>query len=146
MANNEIVGFSGSGTFIQSGGTNACGNLALAASAGGSGTYNLNGGLLIVSSLGEGSGSAAFNFNGGTLRAAGGFSTDLPMTLGGAATVDTAGYDVTFGRPLSGRGSLKKAGYGILVLSGSNDYTGGTVVSGGELEVLTSTALPDGRA
>ena len=66
--------------------------------SGGSGTYNLNGGTLILSALSSGSGTAAFNFGGGTLQAGGSFTTTVPMTLtgsGGNATVDTAGNTVT---------------------------------------------------
>ena len=48
----EYVGFSGTGSFTQSGGTNSLGNsndLYLGGEAGGSGTYNLSGsGLLTV--------------------------------------------------------------------------------------------------
>ncbi len=141
----EYVGYSsGTGSFTQSGGTNiinANGSLYLGAYAGGSGTYNLNGGVLILSSLLQGSGSAAFNFNGGTLQAGSSFSTSLPMTLGtsgGGAIFNTAGYSVTLSGPLSGPGSLTlndSLGTGTLTLAASNTYTGGTTVSAGTLQL-----------
>ena len=65
---------------------------------GSSGTYNLNGGLLVLSSLSQGSGIAAFNFGGGTLQASAAMSGSLAMTLtgsGGNANVNSAGYAVS---------------------------------------------------
>ena len=68
------MGYSGNGTFLQTGGTN---NIAavydclyLGYNAGSSGTYNLNGGTLILWALSKGSGTAVFNFGGGTLHLA----------------------------------------------------------------------------
>ena len=46
----------------------------------GSGTYSLNGGHLVLSSLIQGPGVPIFNFSG-TLQASGSFSSSLPMTL-----------------------------------------------------------------
>ena len=146
----EYVGYSGAGTFTQSGGTN---NIVFygygAFSLGDSSTYNLNGGLLILSSLSQHSNAAVFNFTGGTLRAGNGFSTSMPMTLGtsgGGAVLDTAGFAVSLSGPLSGPGSLAKIGSGKLVLSGSNTYTGGTAVSAGTLLLTSNSALPDGTS
>ena len=105
LASSENVGYSYTGSFTQSGGTNMAGVLCLGYSSGSSGTYNLNGGLLNVSSLRGGrGGSAAFNWNGGTLQAGSGFSSSLAMTLGtssSGASFDTAGYTVTLSGPLS---------------------------------------------
>ena len=58
------------------------------------------------------------------------------MTLtgsGGNATVDTAGFAVTFSGSLSGPGGLTKTDAGALILAGSNIYSGGTEVDGGTL-------------
>ena len=79
----EYVGWSGTGSFTQSGGTNNAETLWLGVS-GGTGTYNLNGGVLVVTSIALNGGYPVFNFSGGTLRASatvsGGYA--LPMTLG----------------------------------------------------------------
>ena len=56
-AGSEYVGNNGTATLVQSGGTNAAGNLTLASSPGSSGTYNLNGGFLCLSGLTQGAGS-----------------------------------------------------------------------------------------
>ncbi len=151
VSGSEYVGYnqaaSGSvnavGTFTQSGGTNTAGSLALACS-GGSGTYNLNGGQLVVSSISQGSGTAAFDFSGGTLTAGARFSSSVPMTLGtsgGGATFDTAGYAVTLSGLLSGPGSLTKVDSGTLILADSNSYSGGTTINGGTLQVANAGAL-----
>ena len=144
---NEYVGYSGTGNFTQSGGTNTflSGRPVLGYASGTSGTYNLNGGILILPALSGGSGTAAFNFGGGTLQASGSFTSTLPMTLtgsGGNATVDTAGYAVTLSGSLSGTGGLSKTDSGILVLSGTNKYTGGTTVTAGTLDFASPAASP----
>ena len=144
-AGNEYVAYFGTGNFTQSGGTNISGGLELGYN--GRGTYNLNGGTLILPTLSTGSGTAAFNFGGGTLQASGPLTTTLPMTLtgsGGNATIDTAGYIVTLSGSLSGPSGLTKTDSGTLVLSASNTYTGGTMVSGGILQFNGNTTVPSG--
>ena len=144
-ATNEYLGFGGgTGVFTQSSGTNNVGtNLYLAIVSNDSGTYNLNGGLLILAGLTQGSSSAAFNFSGGTLQAAAALSTSVSMTLGasGGATFDTAGFAVTLSGSLSGRGSLTKVDSGILTLAVANTFSGNTLVNGGSLLLGSSLAL-----
>jgi autotransporter-associated beta strand protein len=139
----EILGFLASGTFTQTGGTNAAGALDLDPSSGflPGATYNLNGGVLVASSISSGVERAAFNFNGGTLTAAAAFSTSVPITLatsGGNGTINTAGYTLTLVGSLSGPGGLVETGSGTLVLGASNTYTGGTTVNGGLLSLTGS--------
>jgi autotransporter-associated beta strand protein len=134
----EVVGRFGLGTFTQSGGTNTAGILTIAQTSGITGTYNLNGGLLSLAALSSGSGTAVFNFGGGTLQASGPLSTTMPMTLtgsGGNASVDTAGYTVTFAGSLSGPGGLTMTNSGMLILTASNTYTGDTTINGGVLAI-----------
>ena len=72
----EYVGYSGTGTVTQTGGTNSVGTtLVLGQNAGSFGTYNLFGGLLVVSSVTQGSGSGSLNISGGSLTAATGALT-----------------------------------------------------------------------
>jgi autotransporter-associated beta strand protein len=135
--NSSYIGDSGTGMFTQSGGTNTISSyLSLGSDSSSSGIYYLNGGTLILKSLGQGSGTAAFNFGGGTLQASGAFTCSLPMTLtgdGGDANIDTAGYTVTLSGVLSGSGGLDKLGSGTLMLSGKEAYAGNTTVTGGTL-------------
>ena len=152
-ASSEFVGFAGTGTFTQSGGTNSIStSLSFGGPDGKVATYNLNGGLLLLSSLSNYNynyeGTTVFNFNGGTLQASRSFSSSLPMMLGtsgGGATFDTAGFSVTLSGSLSGSGSLTKIGSGDLILSGNNTYNGGTTVIAGTLILTSSNALPDGN-
>ena len=135
--NKEYVGVSGTGLFTQSGGTNTVlNNLYLAYDTDSNGTYNLNGGTLVLKSLSKGLGTATFNFGGGTLQASGNFTTSLPMELtaiGGNANIDTAGYSIGISGDLSNTGGLNKLGAGTLILSGNNYYTGGTNIGAGTL-------------
>jgi len=115
----------------------------------GTGTVNLSGGLLSLSGLTQGSGSAAFNFSGGTFEAASSFSTGVPIVLsmpGSIADFDTSGNTLTLAGPLSGPGGLQTIGTGILVLSGTNTYSGGTFVPGGTLIVTNNDGLVDGSS
>ena len=50
---------------------------------------------------------------------------------------------LTIGDSQTGATALAKTGGGTLVLSGSNDYSGGTLVTDGSLIVDTATGLPD---
>jgi autotransporter-associated beta strand protein len=47
---------------------------------------------------------------------------------------------ITTGSPFSGVGKLIVAGDGTLALSGTNTYTGGTMINGGTLEAAHATA------
>jgi T5SS/PEP-CTERM-associated repeat protein len=136
---NLYVGYSGTGTVTQTGGTNSvAGTVCLGCNSTGSGTYNLNGGVLALSGLSAGDGTAAFNFGGGTLQANAAFTAALPMTLtgtGGNATVNTQSYAVTLSGNLSGDGGLTKSGSGRLTLGGGNTYAGPTNVRSGALQI-----------
>jgi fibronectin-binding autotransporter adhesin len=62
----------------------------------------------------------------------------------GLATITTdSGVTATIAAPIVGGGGLKKAGPGLLVLTGANTYSGGTTVSGGTLSVGSDTNLGD---
>ncbi len=63
----QYIGWSGTGTFTQNGGTNGAGGLFLGYSTGGSGTYNLNSGILtsIVSQYIGYGGTGVFTQEGG---------------------------------------------------------------------------------
>jgi PEP-CTERM motif len=113
------TGFTGTGTFTQSGGAvTVTGTLDIAYQA--QGTYNLTGGTLLLSSLTKGTGAAAFNFGGGIMKASSSFSSNVPLTLtgiGGDSTIDTQTNTVTFSGNVSGSGGLKKIGAGTLALA-----------------------------
>jgi autotransporter-associated beta strand protein len=127
-------------------------------SGGGNGTIHLNaGGTLITArqfatqqaengSSGIASGTGTFNFNGGLLqinRATGLVTTDLfednitVNVLDGGARIDTQAHSTAINEALTGSGGLEKLGLGTLTLSGTNTYTGNTLVTAGTLEVTT---------
>ena len=59
-----------------------------------------------------------------------------PLTLRAAQTwTVAAGQALNVGGPISGGYGLTEAGSGLLTLSGSNTYSGATLVSGGTLEI-----------
>ena len=132
LATSEYVGCAGSGAFNQSGGTNMITDaLYLGTNPGSNGSYNLVGGLLVVSSILQGSGSSPLNISGGSLTGLGnGITFSLPIVLAasGGSTFDTASSSLTVDGPVSGNGALIKTGPGTLVLSGPDSYRGGTYV------------------
>ena len=142
-----VVGYSGSGTFTQSGGTNSCGVLYVGNASGGTGSYVLSGGLLALGggNLAAALGSAAFNFGGGTLGASATWSSSAAMTLTGSpgnATVNTTGGNIALSGAISGSGGLDKVGPNTLTLSGPNTFTGNLTVDGGTLAMPGGTLTP----
>ncbi|MDB2614200.1 autotransporter-associated beta strand repeat-containing protein, partial [Chlamydiales bacterium] len=59
--------------------------------------------------------------------------------LNNAAVIFDQGFDGTYAGVMSGTGSLVKEGVGVLTLSGTNTYGGGTTVTAGTLEGTTSS-------
>ncbi|MFN3407502.1 MAG: beta strand repeat-containing protein [Limisphaerales bacterium] len=111
-------------------------------------TYNLNGGTLTVPQISKVSAPATgvFNFNGGTLKPTTSLATFLQglssaNILAGGAVIDTDGYDITIAQPLAGTGGLVKRGLGTLTLTGTNTYSGLTVISNGVLALSGSGVL-----
>jgi autotransporter-associated beta strand protein len=63
------------------------------------------------------------------------------VTLGGNRQVTVNGSTLTVGGAVGGDYSLTKAGTGILTLSGSNTYTGKTIVNAGTLSISSEGGL-----
>jgi fibronectin-binding autotransporter adhesin len=112
------------------------GTLVLAASSNLGSGVTLNSGVLNFANHGLGTGGIVLN--GGTLQYAAGNTYDASsngLTLGGTATVDTNGNNVTWQQfsGIFGSGSLVKIGAGTLNLSATESYSGSTTVNGGAL-------------
>ena len=136
----------GNGAWNQNGGTVYNPTRLIIGQTGGSGTFNLNGGLMQAAAVGGGVGSSTLNFNGGTLQAVGDQTAylqglDNAYVKEGGAKIDTQGYDITISQKLRHGGAISrdsgliKYGPGTLTLSALNSYTGDTTVKGGTLEI-----------
>jgi hypothetical protein len=119
---------------------------------------DLNGGMLSTARTIENgsifSVSSVVNLNGGTLQAAGAIDLIAAVSginprrttvnvLSGGAIIDTQSFNASISEILrDGGGGLTKAGLGTLTLTGTNTYTGSTIVSAGTLSI-TSASLAD---
>jgi autotransporter-associated beta strand protein len=124
QSGNEIVGYSGSGAFIQSGGTNNVDTLTLGMNAGSSGTYVLSDSGYLYSpseNIGQ-SGTASFTQTGGTNN-----SQNVILGLAGNSVgtyaLGGAGY-------MLGGLTLGNMGTGIFTQSGGTYNASGIVLGG----------------
>src|ERR1043166_6856683 len=94
-----------------------------------------------VSAVNSTSAHGEIHFKGGILRATadnGAFMSGIDLVdIGtGGLTIDSAGWQIVITQPLLagvGSGGIEKIGSGVLVLNGTNTYTGTTLVTGGVL-------------
>lgn len=99
-ASNEYIGYNGTGTFTQSGGTNTITNsLAIALSAGSTGTYNLSGGTLTAGSI----------VNNGTFNQSGATTVTASVTNTGSYNISGAGGNTIAGN-FTNTGTVKTTG------------------------------------
>jgi rhamnogalacturonan endolyase len=129
------------------GGTTTTEKLSIGASgvATGSATVNVRGGALYLGSGGlvrAGTPTTNINLQSGILGAKAAWTSSVPMNLvsGGnialrAADETDAPFDIALTGALGGTGGFTKTGAGQLTLGGTNTFTGGVVVSAGDLEV-----------
>ena len=84
----------------------------------------------------------ALTVSNGSITGAG--QSAVPATLDDA-TVTTPNLTdtLTLSGNLTGTGPLTKNGNGLLILSGSDSYSDGTIVTAGTLEITAANALPD---
>ena len=153
------------GTVNQSGGTvTVGGEFRIVHNSTANSTYNLSGGTLNVNNVNVvvgygGGGVGTFNMTGGTLTG----SASSVMTINaGSSLIDSGGTNalglitnngsISFNNAtvlarsirISGSGAVTKAGAGQLNLSGSNTYSGGTIINAGSINMETTNALGTG--
>ncbi|MBX3740887.1 MAG: autotransporter-associated beta strand repeat-containing protein [Akkermansiaceae bacterium] len=91
-------------------------------------------------------GSGGLSFDGGTLRSSGTFTMNRATVLnagGGTFNIETDKV-VTQQGAITGGGSLSKTGTGVLALRAASNYTGGTTISEGVLDVDGTNRLGTG--
>ncbi|WP_187646285.1 autotransporter-associated beta strand repeat-containing protein, partial [Salmonella enterica] len=92
--------------------------------------------------------SGANSYTGGTLISSGTLVASNVNALGSGDVTDNAVLELntggTFDNAISGSGQVEKSGDGTLTLSGSNTYTGGTLISDGTLVASNVEALGTG--
>jgi autotransporter-associated beta strand protein/T5SS/PEP-CTERM-associated repeat protein len=106
----------------------------------GTGTFNLDGGIVNATKISGGTGTSTVNFNGGMLQAKRDESNlienlDVANLGAGGLKIDSNGFSVTTSQFLTGTGGLEKSGAGQLTLSGPNTYAGTTTVTAGVLRI-----------
>ena len=112
------------------------------------GGTKINGGLINFNSLSN-FGTGTIILNGGGLQWAVGNTLDISssprLVLGPAgATFDTNGNNITFATPLGGTAAITKAGNGILTFATTNNYSGGTTVTGGLINFASAGSFGSG--
>jgi autotransporter-associated beta strand protein len=136
---------SGTGSFQQLG----TGTTILTTANSYSGGTTISAGVLNVSADHNlGAASGGLTLNGGTLQFGSTFNLANTRTItlnGGGGTFDTDAFNTTISQRITGVGGLIKTGPGILTLSGSDSYSGGTVINAGILLVNNAQALGPGR-
>ncbi len=108
-------------------------------------------GALVKSGAGTSTLTAANSYNGSTLISAGtlqigngtdaGSITSSTITNNGGLSYNVGTGNRTNSATISGSGSLTQAGTGTLTITGNNSYTGGTVISSGQITAGSTTAL-----
>ncbi|GAS12973.1 fibronectin-binding autotransporter adhesin ShdA [Salmonella enterica] len=104
-------------------------------------------GSLVKTGTGELTLSGDNSYSGGTTIAGGTLTADHADSLGSGDIANSGVLQVGEGElknTLSGSGSLVKTGTGELTLSGDNDYSGGTTISGGTLTADHADSLGTG--
>lgn len=132
------------GTFGGSGGVGGTGPGAGGGGAGlGGAVFVRSGGTLIIrnsgingSAITAGAGGVATLGSNGTAGQTAGQDLFLNGTVG---QIDVTTGTSSMTGSISGSGSLTKTGDGALVLSGTNNYSGGTTVTGGNLQGDTNS-------
>jgi len=157
---NAANGLTISSTIADNGGSTALtvagsGLVTLAGTNTYTGQTYLNGGTLGVGSnagLGAVATGASLNMDGGTLLATATFALDnaganrrnVTLDAGGGTFNVNPSFTLTASGNISGSGLLTKTGTGALLLSGTNNFTGGTSLQAGALQLGNDNVLGSG--
>ncbi|MGF7051106.1 outer membrane autotransporter protein [Bosea sp. OAE752] len=112
----------------------------------GYGVFRGPGGTVTLDSVNGALGAVGLQFAGGSYTLTGD-SLDLHGYSGGGITITTPEIRVLDGETaridatLTGSAGFEKTGDGTLILNGANSYSGGTIISGGKLQVSADVNL-----
>jgi autotransporter-associated beta strand protein len=99
------------------------------------GTTIAGGVLQIFADSALGAASSSLTIQTATLQALGSFSSIRPVTISGAAIIDTGAFQLSLSGVMSGSGaSVEKKGTGTLILTGTNTYAGTFIITAGTLQ------------
>ena len=150
-SNGQSVTLSGSLDATNTGGLTkfGAGVLTLSGSNGFTGMTTLGSGTLSLGGANALGGGGSLTFGGGTLQYTSANTVDYASRIvnsTAAIGVDTNGQSVTYAGSLveSNTGGLTKMGDGVLTLSGSNSYTGVTIIKAGTLSLGSTHAFARG--
>jgi autotransporter-associated beta strand protein len=136
-----IVGEVGYGSMTMNGGyAYTYQGVALGQNGGSTGNLSLNGGTLEAGAIWKGGGTGNLSFNGGTLKATRNewnFISGLNSAniYGNGAGIDNGGKGIGINQTLTGSGGLYLYGGGTTYLRQGNQYTGGTFINAGTLDL-----------
>lgn len=150
--------FTGTGEISGNGGItkSGSGSLTITGTHPFTGPVVVGGGTLVThiladagmpSSLGAGSSSpTSCILNGGTLRHEGlASSTNRGLRLESqGGTLELPLHSLQISGTLTGPGTLRKTGPGLLILGAQNSFTGGTILAGGTLQLASDAATASG--
>lgn len=132
----------GTGTLVMDGGGTL--NLTGANTYSG-GTRISEGSLLFTTDANLGTTGTGVTLIGGTIGttkdAAAAMVVDRALTLEGHGTISVENNPLVWSGDISGTGGLTKSGGGVLQLTGTNSYTGSTVIYGGTLQISADDKL-----
>ncbi len=140
VVNTLTVGEAGVGSLVVDGGVATAKNLVIGSFAFGGSVTVRGGGVLSSSFVTTDGVGGGVTLEGGTLAAAGDLLVSAPVNLAGSGSFDTAGHSATINSVVSG-GELIKKGEGVLTLTNTNTYSGGTTLTDGALAISSSANI-----
>lgn len=145
VKNSLLVGDAGTGSLDANGGSVTAQNVVIG-SFGFGGSVNVSSGGVLASHFitPDGMGGAV-TLQSGTIAAAGDLLITAPVILDGTGMIDTAGHNATASSTISGD-ELVKTGDGVLTLTNTNTYGGGTSLVGGTLAIASSANIGGGSS
>lgn len=122
---------SGGHTWVLSGANTFTGNIMVI------------GGVLSVGNNGNlGNAANDLTLDGTTLQTTGSFSAARDFNLSASGgTMDVTTGQISLSGIISGSGQFQKMGNGSLILTGANTFSGGTLITGGEIAIPTPSQL-----